>query len=41
VKTVGMECSRNPVLLVWEAIRQSDLEGMINLVDILWPCLRQ
>jgi hypothetical protein len=34
VKTVGMECARNPVLLVWEAIRQPDLEGTINLVDM-------
>jgi hypothetical protein len=36
-----MECARNHVLLIWEAIRQPDLEGTINLVDILWPCLRR
>jgi hypothetical protein len=36
---VGMECAKNLVLLVWEAICQPDLEGTVNLVDILWPCL--
>jgi hypothetical protein len=38
---VEMECAKNLVLLVWEEIRQPNLEGTINLVDILWPCFRQ
>jgi hypothetical protein len=36
VKTVGMECGRNPVYFIWEAFRQPDLEGTVNLVDIMW-----
>ena len=41
VQTIGVEWNRNPVLLVREAVRQTDVEGSIYLLDISCLCLRR